>query len=176
MPQGYAAGWKHSKELNWGGVKFGERKVALEGTYDAKVIKALPVESSTGKPMVKVTLEIIASDDPDLRESVGAKLFDQWLVVDDAGGFRLKNFALEADVDPPEAQTYDIVNEWCENIVDKTVTVKVKRDSYKGEANAKIAHYGKEPPTDREEEEESRPKGKAAGKSSNGQDRSRRGR
>lgn len=147
-------GWKHTgKVIDWGNVSVEGGKVADGGAYGAEVAEANPVESSKGDPMIKIRLKLTSSDDQRLQSDIddagerGLTCFDQWTLTQ-SGAFRVKNFCIEAHVEPPESVDYDEVARFCRDIVGRKVDLRIKNTTYEGRKQAKVEYYGTEPPKD----------------------------
>ena len=112
MPYGGGtSGWKFSGKVNWDKVSVEGPKAIAAGLYRAKVEKAEPKVSKTDKPMIEVKLKVTGTEEQALREYVGSSFFDNWMIGEE-GGFRLKNFALVGEVDPPATVGYDDVKKF----------------------------------------------------------------
>lgn len=145
---GGQAGWKFSKKVAWDGVSVEGGKTAPEGLYDGKLIKCEPKVSKTDKPMLEAKFELTGAEDQALRdEGVGLFVYDNW-VIDEAGGFKMKNFSLVSGVDLPESQAWDDVQAFIDAASGSQVPLMVKHDMYGGKTRAKIAYYGSEEPKD----------------------------
>jgi len=141
-------GWKNANKLNWDNVSVEGRKAPPEGLYEGKVVKIEPKLAKSGASMLEVRVELIGASDQALRdEGVGTTVYDNW-VFTEAGGFRIKNFALVAGIDLPDSDSYDDVIAFGEGAINRTLPVMIKHETYQGKLKGRIDYYGDEPPKD----------------------------
>ena len=150
MPMyGGTQGWKHTGSIDWNAVSVEGRKTPDEGLYECRVVKAEPKASSTDKPMISVQIELTGAEEEHLREFVGSKVYDNWL-LDQEGAFRIKNFCVVTGVELPENVEFDTIREFCENLIGQETKVMLRQQTYQGKARAQVEFYGEEPPKDEE--------------------------
>lgn len=145
-------GWKDAAKMKWEETSTGGRKVPPAGLYEGRIEKATPKLSKEHQiPMIEAQVKLLSTDNPDCEDGVDCLVFDNWMFSDDPkANFRSKNFAVVADLELPETNSFDDVSGFAKDAVGRKVAVMVKGDSYQGKPTAKVDYYGEEPPTDEE--------------------------
>jgi hypothetical protein len=164
MGYGSQTGWKDAAKMKWDETSVAGRKVPPAGSYtEARIEKATPKLSKEKQvPMIEAQVKLLATDNSDIEEGIDCLVFDNWMFSDDPkANFRAKNFAMVAEIELPDSNSYDDVKAFAEEAVGKIVAVEIKGDSYQGRPTAKVDFYGSEPPSDEPKNGKGRPSASA---------------
>ena len=100
--------------------------------YECMITEAKPTTSSTGNPMIKVTLTIR----PDVeQDGAKRKIFDN-IVFTEKAMFKAHQLAGAVGV-----ATADSIEEYAQQLFAKPVRVKTKNEEYNGKINPKVDRY-----------------------------------
>lgn len=143
--------WNFSAPIDLSKTSVEGRKAVAAGPYNGKLVSVEPLKSKTNKPMVKLKINLHSSDDEGLQEALpenGAVIFDNLMLEGGDSGFRLKNICQVLGIEPPETQSLDDVNTFCEALQDASLPVMVGLRTYEGTDQNTVKYYGAEPPKD----------------------------
>lgn len=160
MGYGGTQGWKFNDEMDWAAESVEGGKAAPPGLYDVKVVSAKPKTAKTDKPMIEVKLQITGAAEEANNETIGWFVYDNWVIAKGAG-FRVKNFCMVANIDPPKSQNFDVIAKFCEEVEGTEVPVVLNQRKFEDRVRANVQYYGDEPPKD-EQNGEAQARGRGA--------------
>jgi hypothetical protein len=160
-------GWKKKREvIDWDDIDASGREPVEPGLYKAQCISAKRKAVAQGKPGFELQWQLLANEDGEEIEGTRV-IYDTLALTTGAkgGAWKVKQVALAADVDPPEGDSEDDVQAFCDALLEQEVWIKIIVKPYQGRDYNRVGTYMSDEDVEGADEPQGdRPKGKKKAK------------
>lgn len=141
------------KPLNFDNVDKAGPKPPPEGIYMGEVVGAEAGANKKGGAMVAMRIQLVSTDDPNIKEGIDRLVFDNINMTDDEskGAFRVVQFCDAAEIAPPKSDAEDELKAWASETVGRKLSLCVKTETFDGKLRGRVDYYGSERPKHAEE-------------------------